>query len=37
VEVTSSANARTAAPNTLLIRLPGRTPTRHGYHVGLTR
>src|SRR3954451_18986820 len=36
VDVTSSRSARTAAPTTRLIRLPSRTPTGHGYHVGLT-
>src|SRR6476661_2531958 len=36
VDVTSSRSARTAAPTTLPIRLPSRSPTGHGYHVGLT-
>src|SRR4051794_25201714 len=36
VDVTRSRSARTAAPTTRPIRLPSRTPTRHGYHVRLT-
>src|SRR3954453_17657260 len=37
VEGTSNRRARTAAPPTLASRLPGRTPTVHGYHVAPTR
>jgi hypothetical protein len=37
VETTNSTRASSAAVTTLPIKLPSRTPTRHGYHAGTTR